>query len=180
MDHIDRPASVSRVSWIWIVSGALIIISGVMSTGAFSGLPAFMSDEDLPRQVPSVAAVMGGLSHYLVWVTVLQMAMAVPAIVAGVYYLKLRAWARGILELLTWLSLAVLIGFAFFWPPLWVTLSEHLLPKDGSIDLERVKVAGAVAGAAVMLVMAVPLAVMIRSLRSKAVRDAIRRAGAGG
>lgn len=180
MDYIDRPASVPIVSWIWIVSGALTIVSCIMSIGALSDLPELVSDKDLSRQAPSMLAMMRDLSHYMIWLTVLQMVMAVLAIAAGVYYLKLRAWARGTLELLTWVSLAMLIGFGFFWPPLWMMTSEHFLPKDGSIDLEKVKMAGAVAGAVVMLVLAIPLAMMIRSLRSKAVREAIRRAAAGG
>jgi len=180
MDYRDRPRSVSVVSWIWIVSGLFIIATGLMGVGALSDLPQLMPHRDLPKRVAPGGAVMTGLSHFLMWVTVVQMAMAVLAVVAGVYYLKLRAWARGMLELLTWVSLGMLIGLGFFWPPLWMMTSEHLLPKDGSIDLEKVKYIGAVSGAVVMLVSAVPLAMMIRSLRSRDVREAIRRAAGAG
>lgn len=176
MDQSVRPASVSVIAWIWIVSGVFIIVSGVMGIDALSDLPELMPDKDLPKQVPPVLAVMMGLSHYLIWLTALQMVIAVLAVVAGVYYLKLRAWARGILELLTWVSLAMLISLGFFWLPMWMMTSEHFLPTDGSIDVQRVKFIGAVLGGVFMVVSAIPLAMMIRSLRSKAVGEAIRRA----
>lgn len=176
MEKSDRPASVSVVSWIWITSGIFTVVSGVLGIELMSGLPERMPRTGLPQQVTAAVAVMTDLSPYLIWLTLVQMAASVFAVIAGVYYLKLRAWARGTLELLTWLSLAVLISLMFFWLPMWMMASGQFLPQDGSVDVERVKVVGAILGAAVVVVAAVPLAMMIRSLRSKAVREAIRHA----
>lgn len=179
MDYTYRPPSVPVVSWIWIVSGIFVVVSGVIGMGALSDLSGPPAGKSLHGPPTPALAVMAGLSRFLIWTTVVQMLMAVLAIVAGIYYLKLRSWARGVLELLTWVSLAALIGFGFFWPPAWMMTSSRFLPNDGSIDLQQVKYIGAIAGVVVMVAAAVPLAMMIRSLRSKAVREAIRRAAGG-
>lgn len=168
-----RPAGVSVVAWIWIVSGLFIIVGGVMGIGALSDLPELMPDNAHRTRMPAAVAVMLGLSHYLIWLTLIQLAVAVLAIVAGVYFLRLRAWARGVLELLTWLSLVMVISLGFFWLPMWMMTSEQFLPRDGSIDVEKVKMIGLVLGGVFMVVSAIPLAMMIKTLRSPAVKHAL-------
>ena len=169
---VKRPGGVAAVAWVWIVSGVLIILSGLMGIGALAQISELTPPHQRPA-LPPLLAAMSGLSHYLILVTLVQMAVAAVAVVAGVYYLRLRAWARSILELLTWMSLVLTLSLGFLWMPMWMGMSNELLPSGTGVDPRTLKAAGVITGAAVMIVGAVPLILMIKSLRSRAAREAV-------
>lgn len=169
---VKRPAGVAAVAWIWILSGALILLSGILGIGALEDLGDLARPGQRARLAPLLAA-MGGLSPFLEFLTLVQMGVAAVAVVAGIYYLRLRAWARSLLEFLTWMSLALILSLGFFWMPMWMGMSDELLPPGTGLDPRTLKNVGVIAGAVLMVISAVPLIFMIKSLRSKAVREAV-------
>lgn len=174
MEKIQRPASIPLIAWIWIASGVFVIVTSVVGTGNLSDLKGLLPAAGAPGNTPPLIRTIEDLSAYFMWFTLIQVAMAVLAVVAGYCFLRLQAWARGALELLTWISLVTLVTAGVFLVPVWMAISRLLVPAGSGVDAHRIAMTGAVAMVIAVFVAAVPLAAMIRSLRSRAVKEAMR------
>lgn len=111
------------------------------------------------------------LFHNFGALAAVTLAMGLVAIVAGAAILRLKAWARPILEALAWLALTWVLGFAFAWLRTAASLASRI-PKDQSFPAPVF--IGMGAGMAIAYGAAVVLA--IRALRSDAMRSALGRA----
>ena len=173
METQQRPGSIPIIAWTWIIGGMLMLLLGIFTLVAVPRMSELMSQVGGQRHMSASMGMRLAVSNYIVGLTVIQSALSIAAILAGVYFLKLRAWARGMLELLSWLTLISVIGMGFIWLPLWMAASEDLLPNVTAVDMHKVKMIGAAVGGVVVIVAAIPLIVMIKSLRGKAVRAAM-------
>jgi len=174
METRQIPKTIPVIAWTWIIGGALMLVLGIITLAGVPRMSELMSQAGRQHHMTAALGMRMAVSNYILWLTLFQSALSIAAIFAGVYFLKLRAWARGVLELLTWFTLISLIAMGFIWFPLWMAASDDLLPKDGTVDIHRVKMIGAAAGGIVMIIAAIPLVAMIRSLRGKAVRQAMQ------
>jgi hypothetical protein len=173
MDKATRPNSVAVIAWTWIIGGALMLVFGLIGLAGVPRMSEVMSQGAAQGHVTAAFGIRMALSNYIVGLTLGQAALSVVSVIAGVYLLKLRAWARGVIELLCWFTLISVIALGFVWFPLWMTLSDSLLPADGSVDVHKVKMVGVAAGGVVMVIAVLPLVAMIRSLRGPDVRRAV-------
>jgi len=173
METRQRPNSIPVIAWSWIIGGVLMLVLGIITLAAVPRMSELMSQVGGQRHMSASMGIRMAVSNYILWLTLIQSALSVAAVFAGIYFLRLRAWARGVLELLSWLTLFSVVAMGFIWFPLWMAASDDLLPRDGSVDLHRVKMIGTAAGGVVMVIAAIPLMAMIRSLRGKAVREAM-------
>jgi lysylphosphatidylglycerol synthetase-like protein (DUF2156 family) len=127
--------------------------------------------------MPQGFGFMMSMFRYFTWFVMAQLGLAVVAIVAGIQFLKLRPWARAALEILSWISLIYVVGFGLFWVSTWSTMTGQFpQQQDAPFDMETFKIVGLVMGAFVTLAFAVPLAIMIKYLRGKVVREAMLQA----
>ncbi len=176
MNQVARPTGVSVIAWGWIITGGLMGFSGVMALLALSFMPAILSQPELESQMPAGFWPMMSMFRYFTLLVLVQLAVAVVAVVAGIQFLKLRSWARTVLEVIAWLSVIYVIGFGVFWLFMWSTISGQLPQEGAPFDSRTFEIFGLVMGAFVTLVFAVSLGITIKYLRGKVVRGAIQHA----
>jgi hypothetical protein len=157
-----RPTCVTVISWVWIGIGGFMGFSAIM--GLFVSL---MFTGNPGHNMPGLVR----LSQLFAFVAVIQLGMAVLGIIAGINFLKLKAWARNVLEALTWLVLIYIGGFMVFW--LLVCISWSKAAHDSAEFPIVGAVAGAVFGVGVSAIYGVPFAIMLKFLRSDKVKLAI-------
>lgn len=177
MTEEKRPTSVSVIAWTWIVTGAFMVFSGIMSLLMVSAMPSLTSQLPHAPNMPQGVGLMMGMFRYFGWLIAAQLVLAVVAIVAGYEFLKLRPWARAGLEILSWISLIYVVGFGVFWLSTWSTMTGQLpQQQDVPFDMATFRIVGLAVAAVVTLAFAIPLGIMIKYLRGKVVREAILRA----
>jgi hypothetical protein len=156
----QRPTPVTVIGWAWIILGSFMLLS---ATGAlityFAGPKPDLSA--LPDDAP-----FAGLWRYFWVVAAGQVLLATLGVVAGRRFLKLEKWARGALELASWILLAGLLGFAILW-----VLNVNAMSAGAGDGFE---IGFMAAGVISTLIYGSPVAVMIYFLRSDRVRQAVR------
>ena len=133
-----RPTAVTVVAWTWIVLGTFF-------ASALFNLPLLLRADD------------SGIAP--VWVLSLQLVAqfvgGVLGVIGGINLLKLRAWARTVLEVLTWALVVEIVGFVAF-----AALSFGL-------------VIGAVMAGFAGVLYGIGLYFLLRALRSQRVKAAV-------
>lgn len=138
----------------------------------FSAVMALFASIMMMSQIsaaqPDASQNMPGFFRFFPFLAIIQIGVAIVGIISGVNFLKLKAWARNALEILTWLVLIFVVGFMIFWIAtwLWGTTSSHT-PIGFSIM-------GAVMGVAISAMYGTPFAIMLKFLRGEKVKMAMR------
>jgi hypothetical protein len=152
-----RPTSVTVIGWVWLILGgymcvgsALVLLMWLMGQTQADGERTVFLLERLEPLIICTQLVFGAAGFF-----------------AGLKFLDLKSWARTVLEVLTWILLVYTVGFGCFWVYTWI--SQHLSRRLSG----RAIVFGA-AGILVTCVFAVPLAIMLRYLRSQRIRGVLR------
>jgi hypothetical protein len=172
----QRPASVTGIAWTFIASAVIMLLSGLISLGAGGTIRAMT--QQMMAQSPGAAAhlpwqlrIMLGLIEYFTLVTWIQIALSIVALVAGIELLRCRAWARAVLEGLTWLALIATLAVGALW--LWGWLSLTPVMPEGLPLTPGLRMTGAAMVAVIVVVGAAPLVFLIRALRRPAVHAAM-------
>jgi lysylphosphatidylglycerol synthetase-like protein (DUF2156 family) len=173
MGQGKRPTAVSVIAWTWILTGGFAVLSGIVSLLMLAAMPTLQSELTYGTGMPQSIGVMTSMFRYFDWLVPAQLVLAAVAIVAGVQFLRLQSWARVALEILSWISLIYVVGFGVFWVSTWSTLSGQFAQQGVPFDVETFRIAGLTVGIVVTLAFAIPLAVMIKYLRGKAIREAM-------
>jgi len=170
-DQSARPTGITVTGWVWVVIGAFMLFSALMGgLGYLMMRQPGMQGADLLREFALMNLV---FQNFGVLVAV-QCVIAVAALWAGIDLLRLKAWARSAVEVLSWLGLLWTVGFGVYWIYMWTSMTGQAPAEADAFQLM-----GAVMGTVVTLVFAVPLAIMIRYLRSNEVRQAMSRPARG-
>jgi len=103
---------------------------------------------------------------YFPLLAVIQMGVAMAGLVAGINFLKLRAWSRNALEILTWVLLLFLVGFGIYWEFGWFSMTSGHGPRGFNVM-------GAVMGVVIIGIYGVPLGIMVKYLRGDKIKNAI-------
>lgn len=150
-----RPTCVSVIGWAWIVIG------GMMCVGALLGIAAVTLMSDLPPPEPFLTKIFPFLA-------IAQVGLGATALIAGINFLKLKAWARPILEGFTWFLLSYVVVLLVVMQVLSITM--ELAPNEpvGTKWLMRVM------SLVICGMYSVPLVIMLRYLRGEKVRSALR------
>jgi hypothetical protein len=170
-----RPRSVTVIAWVWIITGVLMVVSSVVLLLAYTMVKKMAAGQPFPPAMPAELEALLPLFGHVGLSISIQLASAVITLVAGIAFLKLRAWARTTIEAICWLSLLYVVGLGIYGTFSLAGLAGNMprgaLPVSGGAFTAVAVVAGIV----VTAVFAVPLAVMIRSLRGREIREAVRK-----
>jgi hypothetical protein len=131
-----------------------------MCLSAFLGFLA-MAEMDMMTQGRSASS--DGSLPLLAAAAVVQMAAAALGLVAGIQFLRLKAWARLALEALTWFLLIFVFGFMAFW------ILNRVSNTSGHA-FAGFTLMGAFMGVVIMGIYGVPLGIMLRHLRGESIR----------
>lgn len=172
---MERPTSVTVIGWIWIVLGILMFLSAGMGLLAFVAQRAMIADmPSPPEELPGMHGVIWRLFQYFHIFAAVQILLAALIIVAGIHFLKLRAWARTCLEVVSWLGLTYVLGFGAFWLFMWVSMSTQIGEIPEPFPGDAFAWVGVMMGIVVITTSAVPLIVVIKFLRGATIRNAVR------
>lgn len=151
-----RPTCVSVIGWVWIILGGLMCLSSAMAILSFAVIGEMAHDDsDMPF-----------LFQIFPWIVAVQIIVAVIGLVAGVNFLKLKAWSRRILEILTWAMILFVIGFGgFLFFHIYSASSMQLSLGFGIMELIFMIVVIGIYG--------VPLSIMLKYLRGEKVKSAM-------
>ncbi|TNF54838.1 hypothetical protein EP227_03660 [bacterium] len=119
-----RPGLVLAIGWGFIVLAIFMILSGL------SGLPsaAFMEEvvSDVPeadtgyRKFPALFKVFLFSIKHITALSLLCIFIALVVLVTGVFFLKMKSWARTVLEIFSWFALVFIVSIGILWADAWV------------------------------------------------------------
>ena len=171
----ERPATVSRVGWSWLVIGGVLVVRALFSIAVWRVLrPAAptllrLLDERRPEN-RIVAPVM----RHIALVQICELLLAAFIVIAAWRFLRLSPWARPAIQVVCGLYAAYFVGFAALFAWLWPRLPhDHSTP--GPFSGHVLPLAGV---EFVCIALAVLLVQLIRLLSSPRVREAFRRQAA--
>ncbi len=151
-----RPTCVTVIGWAWIIIGGLMCLSAGMALFSTIMITTMMQEE---QDAPLIFYIFPLLA-------IVQIGIGSLGVVAGIQFLKLKAWARSALEVLTWLFLLFVLGFMVFWLIIWVSItSAH--------GADSLGIMGAVMGVVMTGIYGIPLGIMLKYLRGSKVRNAV-------
>ena len=155
-----RPTCVTVIGWAWIILGGLMFLSSIMALfGSISINQSLREDAEAFEKIPAIF-------KYFSFIAAGQMGVALLGFIAGLNFLKLKMWARNVLEVLTWLLLIFILGFMVFWEVNWISLTSKHGPQGFDIM-------GAVMGIVITGIYGVPLGITVKYLRGDKVYNAI-------
>jgi hypothetical protein len=157
MHQEKRPTCVTVIGWAWIIIGSLMFISAVIS------LFSLVMISGMARNDPEMPLTFKLFPVF----AIIQIGAATLGIISGINFLKLKSWARNVLEVLTWILFIFILGFMIFWIFSWISMS----PDDGPPGFETM---GIVMGVVITGIYVVPLGVMLKYLRGPKVKYAIQ------
>lgn len=161
MNPVKRPTSVTAIGWVWIALGGFMIFTSCMAFFIFLAMWGVLSEEP---------AIPDFVKYYPV-LCVANIFLGAAALVSAINFLKLKAWARTVLEVVNWIVLVFLIGFMGVWVFFWNFLTSSA--PDVPEGFTSMGIAG---GVFVLLFYGVPVVIAIKCLRGSTVKEAIRTA----
>jgi hypothetical protein len=163
------PTCVTVIGWFWIIIGVLMAFSGLMGALAFTSMSQIPHSHIKTHSTEFFqSGVFSFVFHHLVIFAILQVCIAILSIIAGINFLRLRAWARATLEILSWLGLTFTVSFGVFW------LFDCRIPSENISFISNIFGVGL--GIFMLVIYSVPLVVIIKFLRGMTVRTAIQEA----
>ncbi len=172
-----RPTSVTVISWVWIVMGILMVLGGLMGFFSFHMMQEMSGGEAFPTELPpdfppEFKPMMVVFSNFHL-LAGLQVVIAVVAIVSGISFLKLRSWARTVLEGLTWLALLYIVVFGVYWVFMWISITGNIPQDQMPPGMGNFKYFGAIMGIVINLMFGAPLVVILVKLKGKTIKSLV-------
>jgi len=173
---MNRPTALLVVAWLWIIIGIFTIAFGVCVAFQTIQIHNILDEMDvtnpMTERIPDFDNPLLEVLHIAYVTMFVVFALGVFMVISGFYLLKLRAWARLSLEILSWLGLIyymfnfirVVKGFTSF-------KSNFLEVQETYPSILFYIIIGAIIG----LIFVAALIVSIILLRGKSVREAVKR-----
>lgn len=105
MSKESRPTCVAVIGWFWIIVG------GLMCFAAFMSLFVSVITGQVLRARPEASGVFRLVPLFIP----VQLSIGIVGVISGANFLQLKRWSRSVLEVLSWLSLILIIAFGIFW-----------------------------------------------------------------
>lgn len=169
-----RPIEVTVIGWIFIGVAIFTCLSSMIALIYFSFFYQMIVRNLLqfPGQLKSFLV----LFKYGELMMLPTMVVAIFVIIAGIYFLKLRTWARNALEVVSWVAIGYRVGHSIFFMIFWKNIVSHLpIPQGGPTIQLMIGPYGVFLTIFSIMMHIVPLAVIIYFLRGKTVRQAFEK-----
>jgi hypothetical protein len=172
-EEIPRPAAVTVIGWIWLVLAVLSFLRSVVNLVVWNVI-----EPVVPSPLGAGAGPLpqsGFLRPLFEHFTAVQTILAVASIVVGFSayaLLRLRRWARILIQGVCWLGLGYVTVFACFWLVFWSKVFGRASFGAPSPSAQTHRLLLLFAGLAGSIVIGAGFAAMIALLRSRRVRAA--------
>ena len=171
-----RPTAITLIAWVAIVLGVLMLLSACLGLAAFT-IMMDSSGGGLPPLPEGASAPLRFLSRLFRSYDLLAYAQIVLSgiiVASGIAFLRLRQWARSVLEIVCWLGITYVVVFGLFWVMTWTTATATMPAPDQATGLSRMfGLFGVALGVVVTISLAAPPAAAIWFLRSRTVREVL-------
>lgn len=168
-----RPAGVTVIAWLWIATGGFMLVSGLAAIFAAPRVGSADGGFVMSLVTAPDSSVLGMFFRHLIPFAVLQSLVGAFAVVAAVELLRLRAWARLAMEALSWVSLVYVLVNGVLVLYLWDAVVADMPPGLVSIEPGQLHTMGLIVDVVVTVLLAAPVGVTVKYLRSAPVRRAI-------
>ena len=152
-----RPTAVSVIGWFWIIVG------GFLALASISAVQQGSPDESLLNELAKGSPLLAMEERHYILKAFFMFAVGDVGVIFGICFLRLYAWARTALEVVSWLCIALFTAnviLAFFF--MGVSFLTAIIFIAGSAFFWA------------------PLGLVIYFLRSRKVREAVGGGGDGG
>jgi hypothetical protein len=110
----QRPTCITVIGWFWVISG------GLACFGAIGAVFSFVMIGKMSQAHPEALQNMSAIFRFIPVLAPVQVGVGILGIVSGINFLKLKPWARAIVEVLAWLLLLYVLLFGiWFLTQLW-------------------------------------------------------------
>ncbi len=187
---MQTPKEVTRIAWLFAGVGLLLMLSSALAFLTFPREDFLQSRADAPPPL-WVFRLMSRVFEHLQIVAIVTGVLGAAALVGGINFLRLRRWARTVLEGLSYIALTYIVGFMLIWLIGWISAAASVVVAAAGTFHETFGIWGAIIGtlfvllagagfAAVALIyvprlLVFPLIRIIKYLRSEALRDVLTR-----
>ncbi len=174
-EKAERPTSVTVIGRVWLVLAVLYLLRSLVNLVSWKLLQ--MGAPGLLRTIAEQSPYAWFLRPLFRHLTALMSAEAIVSAVVGFsayQLLRLRPWARVIMQAVCWFGLAFVASLAAFWAWFWPKAAAAEGAADPSFSAHSYGNIGLIAGVAIGLAFGAGLAVMIALLRSSKVREAFQ------
>jgi len=168
---MPRPTSVTVIGIVWIVIGSLMTLSAFMALLVSGLLWPAMREAPVPSEAPAAVQMMASLFQWFPLLACGQLLFAPFIVWSAMQFLRQRRWARTSLEVINWLALTYVIVFGVFWLWMWNSMLGAA-PRTDQVPVDAFRLVGSVMGLVNTVLFAVPLALMLKYLRGKVIREA--------
>ena len=153
----ERPTCVNVIDWVWIILGIGFVGQGVIV------LPLISRALRETHQNISLMTVIfpPEIIPFVPFLVIASIGVGALGIVSGINFIKLKSWARAILEVLSWLFFAYMTVSGAFWVAVvcWIGVTSVVMGAFGLVLC--------------LVFYGVPLGIMLKHLRGEKVRNAI-------
>lgn len=171
--NVVVPKGISLISWVWVMVGIMMSIGGVMAIFQTPVIDFSVFTKALAiDKVPGSDWLYFVVNNFYIFM-VLQAAVGVLAIYSGVKLLELRAWARSVIEGLTWVSMIYVLALGSFTYATWIDFDTAVGADNIDMNLLKNLVIGAIIFLSLLSTFAFFL--MIRYLHSDIVKYSIKQ-----
>ncbi len=172
-----RPRSITVIAWSSILTGGFLVLGAFFGFVALKLLILRLGQEGIMQLYNSSTIFSNiGISPlvFFILLGVLQLGVGIFFLVAGIQFLKLRAWARTALEISTWLGLIYGVISGLWGIYEWTSMDPTTVFGKGiPIDAYALKRFGVIASVVGMAVWTILSIVIIKLLRGETIRNAV-------
>ena len=167
-----RPTSVTVIGWMFVIFAILLVLSGCMSF-IFAELIRKMPEayQEMPIDINQLFKSMPFAFSSIMIFSILQIVYGVVILVSGIYFLKLKSWARITLEVISWFGLLATLVSAVL-GVLGFTASLKVLSELGFTQINIVL--GIIVYLVITIIFIIPIIVIIKALRGRVLKEAFK------
>lgn len=165
----ERPFSISVIGWVFAIIGGQLMIGALAFFILNTRIEVLFEDAVFKENAFFLDIFVGIYNNYIL-VSSIQFILGSYMLVSGIYFLKLKSWARTAVEAICWVLFVFLVVFAVYWVFMWIDFSGNVL-ESTKIDLSLLKLVGIFIGVFSLAVYGGLLYVIIRLTRSSRIRS---------
>jgi hypothetical protein len=174
-EEMKRPRSVTLIGRVWLVLAVLYMLRTLVNLIFWKllqmGAPVLL--RSIAEQSPYAWLLRPLFQHLTALMSTQVIASALVAF-SAYQLLRLRAWARVVIQAVCWFALAWVLLFTAFWAWFWPRVAAAQASADPPLSAHSYGRIGLTAGVVICLAVGAGLAVMIALLRGSRVREAFR------
>jgi hypothetical protein len=171
-ENDSRPSGLSFIGWLWLIAGGLMALLALAGLLLAAPLERAMGSLCHLMRGTLAAEVNGVLARHWVSFGALHLGVALVSALGGGGLLGLRTWGRLTVELLCWLSLLYTVAAGAYLLLSFSAVMGELFRGESGFQSTLGLLVGGLVTLILTVALMIPLWLMLRYLRSRAVRAA--------